>query len=57
MEYLEKTLEKEIQDRRNENRFFTNQEMFNLFADMISALNFLTCINVVHRDIKPPNIM
>jgi serine/threonine protein kinase len=31
--------------------------MFNLFADTISALNFLTNINVVHRDIKPPNIM
>ena len=57
MEFLEKTLEKEIQDRKKENRFYTDQEMFNLFADTVSALNFLTLINAVHRDIKPANIM
>ena len=56
MELL-KSLQKLIQERMKEHSYFTEAEVIKLGKDICSALSVCDKHNLVHRDIKPQNIM
>ena len=56
MELL-KSLHKLIQERKKNNTYFPEAEVIKLGKDICSALSVCEKHNIIHRDIKPQNIM
>ena len=57
MEYAEGgTLEKLIQEKKNKRNFFSNEELIQLFDQLISGMEAINS-KLIHRDIKPDNIL
>ena len=57
MELAEKDWEKEILKRKNNNQFYTEIELMEIFRNLISIFSSLQKNHITHRDIKPQNIM
>jgi len=57
MEYAEGgTLEKLIQEKKNKRDFFSNEELIQLFEQLINGMEAINS-QLIHRDIKPDNIL
>ena len=57
MEYAEGgTLEKQIQERKNKREYFSNEELIQLFDQLICGMEAINS-KLIHRDIKPENIL
>ena len=57
MELAEKDWEKEILKRKNNNQFYTEFELMEIFRNLIGIFASLQKNHITHRDIKPQNIM
>ena len=57
MELAEKDWEKEILRRKDNNQFYTEVELMQIFRNLISIFSSLQKNHITHRDIKPQNIM
>ncbi len=57
MEIGERDLEKEINERRNNNLYYSEKELINLASQLIKTLSLLQKNHITHRDIKPQNIL
>ena len=57
MELAEKDWEKEILRRKDNNQFYTEVELMQIFRNLIRILSSLQKNHITHRDIKPQNIM
>ena len=57
MEIGERDLEKEINDRRNNNLYYSEKELINIATQLIKTLSLLQKNHITHRDIKPQNIL
>ena len=49
--------EKEIKNRCQKNKMYSQKELINILIQLTSALSFLQEKNVSHRDIKPQNVL
>ena len=49
--------EVEIISRKKNNRYYTEEELFCILANLISTLSYLQEKNISHRDLKPQNIL
>ena len=56
IEYIEKDLETEIKNRRNESKVFTEKEIWDLLHQTLSSLAYLHSYKVIHGDIRPLNV-
>ncbi|CAK94914.1 unnamed protein product (macronuclear) [Paramecium tetraurelia] len=58
MELADKSLMKEIEDRIQAKKYFTDDQLHNFFLQCIQTLNDIKLhSNIYHRDIKPENIL
>lgn len=57
MEYVERTLKEDKERRENMNTPYSEEEFIYIFTQLITAFNFLKTMNIMHRDIKPHNIL
>ena len=57
IELAEKDWEKEINDRKKNNIYYTEKELFIIMSQLISTLALLQKNHITHRDIKPQNIL
>ena len=57
MELAEKDWEKEILKRKNNNQFYSEFELMQIFRNLINIFSSLQKNHITHRDIKPQNIM
>ena len=57
MEIGEHDLENEINERRNKNLLYTEEELINIASQLIKTLSLLQKNHITHRDIKPQNIL
>ena len=57
MELGERDWENEINERRQMNSYYTEQEIFNIAFQLIHTLSLLQQNHITHRDIKPQNIL
>ena len=57
IELAEKDWEKEINDRKKSNLYYTEKELFIIMSQLISTLSLLQKNHITHRDIKPQNIL
>ena len=57
MELAEKDWEKEILKRKNDNQFYSEFELMQIFRNLINIFSSLQKNHITHRDIKPQNIM
>ena len=57
MELAEKDWEKEILWRNNNQLFYQEYELMEIFGNLIKTFSLLQNKNITHRDIKPQNIM
>jgi serine/threonine protein kinase len=57
MEYADGgTLEKRIKEKARDKRFYSNEELFATFSQLIEGMKAINQI-LIHRDIKPDNIL
>ena len=49
--------EKEIKNRCQKNKMYSQKELINILTQLTNALSFLQEKNVSHRDIKPQNVL
>ena len=49
--------EKEIRYYKDKNMYYSETDLINILKQLTSALSYLQNINIVHRDIKPQNIL
>jgi len=49
--------EVEIISRKKKNRYYTEEELFYILANLIGTLSYLQEKNISHRDLKPQNIL
>lgn len=52
-----KNLEEIIEERKNRNEPFTDQEIYKFAKDVLNGLRSIASMDTVHHDIKPKNIM
>lgn len=52
-----KSLVEEISERVKDGRFFLEEELRNLYSQMLEAFSYLQTLSIAHRDIKPDNIL
>ena len=57
MELADRDWDQEIQNRRNNNLYYQEYELIEIFRHLIKTLASLQTIRYTHRDIKPQNIM
>ena len=57
MELADKDWEKEIIDRKNNNIYYTEKELYIIMSQLITTLSLLQKNHITHRDIKPQNIL
>ena len=57
IELAEKDWEKEINERKKSNIYYTEKELFIIMSQLISTLALLQKNHITHRDIKPQNIL
>ena len=57
MELAEKDWESEISSRRKEKRYYSENELMEIFRNLIKTFALLQTNHITHRDIKPQNIM
>ncbi|OMJ76789.1 hypothetical protein SteCoe_23762 [Stentor coeruleus] len=57
MEYVERTLKDDKENRLAQNLAYTEIEFESIFYQLVSALNILRTLNIIHCDIKPTNIL
>ena len=57
MELADKDWEKEINDRKKCNTYYTEKELFIIMSQLINTLALLQKNHITHRDIKPQNIL
>ena len=57
MELAEKDWEKEISRRRENNQYYQEYELMEIFKHLINTFSQLQNNKITHRDIKPQNIM
>ncbi len=52
-----KTLRQEIIDRKQNNQSWSENELSNLLKSILEPLNYVHNTNVIHRDLKPDNLI
>ena len=57
MEKADKDWEKEICKRRENDNYYTQNELINIIFQLVTALSSLQKNHITHRDIKPQNIL
>ena len=57
MEKAEMDWEKEINERRKTDKYYTQNELLDIIFQLISVLSALQKNHITHRDIKPQNIL
>ena len=57
IELAEKDWDKEINNRKKSNIYYTEKELFIIMSQLISTLALLQKNHITHRDIKPQNIL
>ena len=57
IELAEKDWDKEINNRKKNNIYYTEKELFIIMSQLISTLALLQKNHITHRDIKPQNIL
>lgn len=56
-EYVENTLENEIEKRKIHNQPFSSDETDEIIVKLLEGFTFMQSKNIYHRDIKPQNIL
>ncbi|KAL4500597.1 hypothetical protein ABPG72_003021 [Tetrahymena utriculariae] len=56
-ELCQQNLEEEIINIRQQNKFFTSEEINTIFIHMINGINHIHSHRIIHCDIKPANIL
>ena len=57
MELAERDLEKEINNRKAYNRFYSEEELLDFILQLVKTLSLMQKNSITHRDIKPQNIL
>ena len=57
MEKAEMDWEKEINERRKIDKYYTQKELLDIIFQLVSVLSLLQKNHITHRDIKPQNIL
>ena len=57
MELAERDLEKEINIRRMERRYYSEVELLDMIIQLVKTLSLMQKNNITHRDVKPQNIL